>query len=276
MDEARIVAYAEQMVRLSDQAELAEPLTTAEPDFSIDVAYRVARAVLTRREQSGWRRVGRKIGFTNRTILDTYGVREPVFGYMYDRTLREVEPAASGPHSALSLTGLTQPHIEPEIAFKLSAPPAKGDDPRELLRSIEWLAQGFEIVQCHFPGWKFRAADTIADSGLHGRYVLGPPQRVESLDPNRLIDQLAGFRVSLFKNGSLAAEGSGEHVLGSPLNALAHLVNVVAKLPDHPPLAAGEIVTTGTLTAALPVAAGEVWRTRIEGLPVSGLEIRFE
>jgi 2-oxo-3-hexenedioate decarboxylase len=99
---------------------------------------------------------------------------------------------------------------------------------------------------------------------------------VESLDPNRLIDQLAGFRVSLFKNGAVAAEGSGEHVLGSPLNALAHLVSVVAKLPDHPPLAAGEIVTTGTLTAALPVAPGEVWQTRIEGLPVSGFEIRFE
>jgi len=276
MDEARIVAYAERMVRLSDQAELAEPLTTTDPDFSIDVAYRVARAVLTRREQSGWRRVGRKIGFTNRTILETYGVREPVFGYMYDRTLREAELAVSGPRAALSLAGLTQPHIEPEIAFKLGALPSHASDPSTLLRSVEWLAQGFEIVHCHFPGWRFKAADTIADSGLHGRYVLGPPQRVESLDPNRLIDQLAGFRVSLFKNGSLAAEGSGEHVLGSPLNALAHLVSVVAKLPDHPPLAAGEIVTTGTLTAALPVSAGEVWRTHLEGLPVSGFEIQFE
>jgi 2-oxo-3-hexenedioate decarboxylase len=236
----------------------------------------VARVVLDRREQSGWRRVGRKIGFTNRTILETYGVREPVFGYMYDRTLREAEPAAPGPRIALSLAGLIQPHIEPEVAFKLRVPPANAGDPRELLRSVEWLAQGFEIVHCHFPGWRFRAADTIADSGLHGRYVLGPPQRVESLDPNRLIDQLAGFRVSLFKNGSLAAEGSGEHVLGSPLNALAHLVNVLARLPDHPPLAAREIVTTGTLTAALPVAAGEVWRTRIDGLPISGFEIQLE
>jgi 2-oxo-3-hexenedioate decarboxylase len=276
MDEARIVAYAEQMIRLSDQAELVEPLTTAEPDFSIDAGYRVARVVLDRREQSGWRRVGRKIGFTNRTILDTYGVREPVFGYMYDRTLREPEPVASGPRAVLSLAGLAQPHIEPEIAFKLSAPPAHASDPSTLLRSVEWLAQGFEIVHCHFPGWRFKAADTIADGGLHGRYVLGPPLRVESQDPNRLIDQLTDFRVSLFKNGSLAAEGSGEHVLGSPLNALARLVNVLAKLPDHPPLAAGEIVTTGTLTAALPVSAGEVWRTHLEGLPVSGFEIRFE
>ena len=276
MDEDRIAAYAEQMVRLSDQAALAEPPTTADPDFSIDAAYRVARAVLDRRERSGWRRVGRKIGFTNRTILETYAVHEPVFGYMYDRTLRDAEPAASGTRAVVSLTGLSQAHIEPEIAFKLRAPPAKAADPRELLRSVEWLAQGFEIVQCHFPGWKFKAADTIADSGLHGRYVLGPPVRVESQDASRLIEQLAGFRVSLFKNGSLAAEGTGEHVLGSPLNSLAHLVDVVARRPDHPPLAAGEIVTTGTLTAALPVAPGELWQTRIEGLPVSGFEIRFE
>jgi 2-oxo-3-hexenedioate decarboxylase len=37
-------------------------------------------------------------------------------------------------------------------------------------------------------------------------------------------------------------------------------------------LAAGEIITTGTLTAALPIRPGEEWTSRYEGLPgVSGL-----
>ena len=40
--------------------------------------------------------------------------------------------------------------------------------------------------------------------------------------------------------------------------------------------AAGEIVTTGVLTDAHPVAPGEIWSTAISGLPLAGLAIAFE
>jgi 2-oxo-3-hexenedioate decarboxylase len=43
--------------------------------------------------------------------------------------------------------------------------------------------------------------------------------------------------------------------------ALAHLVQVLASQPAAPLLAAGEIVTTGTLTDAWPVTPGETWRS---------------
>jgi 2-keto-4-pentenoate hydratase len=62
-------------------------------------------------------------------------------------------------------------------------------------------------------------------------------------------------------------------VLGSPLRALAYLVDVLAAQPKFAPLAAGEIVTTGTLTSALPVRAGDIWSTVIEGIDVPGMEI---
>jgi len=42
------------------------------------------------------------------------------------------------------------------------------------------------------------------------------------------------------------------------------------------PVQAGEIVTTGTLTAALPVSPGQTWTTVIEGIDLSGLSITFE
>jgi 2-oxo-3-hexenedioate decarboxylase len=64
-------------------------------------------------------------------------------------------------------------------------------------------------------------------------------------------------------------------VLGSPLNALAHVVKLLASLPEHPVIEAGEIVTTGTLTDAMPVAAGETWSTRIDGLGIRGLVLQF-
>jgi 2-keto-4-pentenoate hydratase len=69
--------------------------------------------------------------------------------------------------------------------------------------------------------------------------------------------------------------GVGANVLGSPLLALAHLVDLLKRQPEAPPLRAGEIITTGVLTDAHPVAAGEAWHTELAGLPISGLKISF-
>jgi 2-oxo-3-hexenedioate decarboxylase len=41
------------------------------------------------------------------------------------------------------------------------------------------------------------------------------------------------------------------------------------------PLVAGEVVTTGTITDALPVKPGETWSTEISGLPLQNLTIAY-
>jgi 2-oxo-3-hexenedioate decarboxylase len=64
-------------------------------------------------------------------------------------------------------------------------------------------------------------------------------------------------------------------VLDGPVLALKHLVEVLAADPVNPPLAAGEIVTTGTLTRALPVAPGETWSTALTGVALDGIAVRF-
>ncbi len=87
MDPAQTALYAEEIIRLADTAALADPISACEDAFSLDDAYRVSCEVLRRREASGWRRVGRKIGFTNRTIYDQYKVYAPIFGYMYRETV---------------------------------------------------------------------------------------------------------------------------------------------------------------------------------------------
>ena len=118
-------------------------------------------------------------------------------------------------------------------------------------------------------------ADTVADGGLHGRYVVGGGISVAGRDPEALARQLASFRIRLYRNGVLMREGGGDLVLGSPLNALAHAIRLLDGLPGHPPIEAGEIVTTGTLTDAMPVAAGETWSTRLYGPAIAGLILRF-
>ena len=271
MQPGELEQRAETMLRVWDEAELRTPPSAGGDSFGIGEAYAISAEMLRRRERAGWRRLGRKIGFTNRQVMAEYGMSAPIFGYMYDRTLSHAEDD----RVTLSLDGLVQPKIEPEIVFKLRHGPPATRDPLVLLESVEWLALGFEIVQCHYPGWVSAAPDAIADSGFHARYAVGRPTPVEAAETAGLARALASFRIELILNGAVAAEGAGELVLGSPLHALAHLIDVLSELPGHPPLEAGELVTSGTLTAALPVEPGQRWTTRVRGLPVAPVELRL-
>ena len=86
---------------------------------------------------------------------------------------------------------------------------------------------------------------------------------------------LVNFNVALSCNGKVMDRGRGANVLDSPLSALRHLVDVLDMDPFNPPLRAGEIITTGTLTRAFPVAAGETWSTTIDGIALEGVTLKF-
>src|ERR1700722_14604727 len=149
------------------------PFSKVYPDFGLKEAYRVTAPVRLQREARGDRPIGRRIGFTNRTIWAEYGVYAPIWGYVYDRTVGDL---TSGPLE-VSLLGLAEPRIEPEIVFGLAAPPAPDMDEQALIRCIDWIAHGFEIVQSIFPNWSFQAPDTVAAYGLHGRLFIGRRHR---------------------------------------------------------------------------------------------------
>jgi 2-oxo-3-hexenedioate decarboxylase len=242
------------------------PFTDTDPGFDLAEAYRTAAAHASLRRARGERPVGRKLGFTNRTIWEEYGVRAPIWGFVYDSTVRPLDAAP------LELSAFREPRIEPEIVLRLATAPRHGMTPDELLGCVGGIALGFEIVQSVFPAWRFRAPDTVAAAALHGALRTGP-----FVPPAPgLAERLARFPVTLRRNGEEAATGNAADVLGGgPIAALAHLVALLAADPDAPSLSAGEIVSTGTLTRALPVGPGEVWRAEA-GLP--GLEpvaIRF-
>jgi 2-oxo-3-hexenedioate decarboxylase len=118
-----------------------------------------------------------------------------------------------------------------------------------------------------------RIADCAADNGLHGRLVLGSQRPIAGIPG--LAEMLPRAQVELFHGQASIDRGVGENVLGSPLLALGHLVELLRRQPEAPPLAAGEVVTTGVLTDAHPVSAGETWRTAFEGLPLDGMTVTF-
>ena len=263
-------AIAADVLKAQDGAAQVAPFTGRHAGFDLPAAYQVAHRVEALRRAQGWTPVGRKIGFTNAALWPVFGVDQPIWGTVYDRTLVMLD--GHNPHH--SLRGLVSPKIEPEIVFRLRHVPAPDAEPAELLAAIEWVAPGFEIVQSHYPDWKFGAADTVATGGLHGRLFLGPPMRLADLGPNAW-QALEDFSLALTCNGALRDSGRGANVLGHPALALAHLVRLIAGQAGVSPLRPGEIVTTGTVTGAHSVAAGETWRAATEGLGWSALEVRF-
>jgi 2-oxo-3-hexenedioate decarboxylase len=261
-------ALSAELISLDDEPREVPPFSARYEGLSAEAGYRAAGHVHAHRLALGWKPVGRKIGFTNRTIWPRYGVHAPMWGTVYDRTLAR----AQRERATVPLAGLVQPRIEPEICFGLKEAPRPAA-PERLLEAIDWVAHSVEIVHCHHPHWKLTLADCTAANGLHGRLVLGTA--VPLSDVPGLAGMLPAAEVTLSKGGAIVDRGVGANVLGSPLAALAHLVEALAKQPGARPLEAGEIVSTGTLTDAHPVRAGETWTTTFRGLPLPGLAITF-
>lgn len=254
-----------------DRGKTIPPITGTHPGFGWEDAYEVAARIVQLRLARGERPVGRKIGFTNRNIWAEYGATSPIWAHVYDRTLiRTRENKAT-----LSLRGSVQPRIELEIALGLKAPVSAGcRDPASVLACVEWIAPSFEIVDCHFADWKFNPPDSVADFSFHWRLVIGTPSAVRADKISDLVKQLAECRVTLSRDDCVMDRGVGANALDHPALALAFLTDAVARQSQFESLKAGEVITTGTLTAALPIKPGETWRSRYEGLPgVTGLRL---
>lgn len=265
--------YAKELLAAWDAGQRMPLISARESKFEWDDAYEVSAELIRLRRARGETTVGRKIGFTNRNIWAQYGATSPIWHHVYDRTLLR----ATHDSATLSLAGSCQPLIEPEIAFGLYGPvPLNCDDPATILRSIAWYAPSFEIVCCHFDGWKCTSPEFAADFSLHWRLVVGTPVPVDAASLDTLARQLGACAVTLSKDGAVMDRGRGSNALDHPALALGFLANILARQPAFDALAAGEIITTGTLTNALPIRAGETWQSRYEGLPgVSGLTLAF-
>jgi 2-oxo-3-hexenedioate decarboxylase len=271
MRASELERVAHEMKAAQDLGRQIEPLSGRVSGFDNAAAYQVAGVIHQARMREGASPVGRKIGFTNRDIWREYGVYEPIWAFVYDTTVVHL----AGSRGTCRLGRFMEPRIEPEIVLHFRSAPPASDEPRDVLACIDWIAHGIEIVQSHFRDWKFQAADAIADCALHGTLLVGEPQNVDRIAPD-LESRLETFAISLSCNGHVCDTGRGSNVLGSPLAAAAHLIALLARHPQAKTLQAGELVTTGTLTRALPIRAGETWSTVLDGIALPGISVAFD
>jgi 2-keto-4-pentenoate hydratase len=261
-----LALIADEVMELVANPREVAPFSKRFPGYELDDAYAVVNEVRRRREAQGDRVVGRKIGFTNAMAWEGYGISGPIWNYLYESTTRDL------PLQEFPLSTWPNVRMETEVALGLCKAPEPDMHEDDLLACIDWAALDFEICTSVFPGWRFKVADP-ATTGVHVGLLLGARNSIGDARKRWAAD-LASFSVTLSEAAGTRVSGGGAQVLGSPIKALGYLVRELTRYGGEP-LRPGDLVTTGTLTEAMPAQPGQLWRASASGVDLVDIELRL-
>jgi len=253
VDEQTIERYGDELYRALRERFTVAPLTEREPGITIDDAYRIQLAIVARKlEREGVRHVGKKIGVTSEVVQKMFAVDQPDFGHLTSEM--RLDDGDTVPTDRM-----IQPRAEGEIAFVLKKDlRGPGLAVADVLAAVDCVKACFEIVDSRIHDWKIKIEDTVADNASSGMLVVSE----RGVSPSKV--DLLGCRMRLEKNGEVVGTGTGAASMGSPVNAMAWLVNTLGARGIT--LGAGEIVLSGSLGPLVPAAAGDRMHLAIEGI----------
>jgi 2-keto-4-pentenoate hydratase len=264
-------ALAQELLSAFETGQMVAVPPSQRPGFDLNMAYEVEAMLKRAREASGHRAVGRKVGYANKAMWRVLKLETLVWAHMYEDTVHYSDNNSY----ALNTAHQRSLKIEAEIVFGVKQPIPAGADAAAALASSDWLALGFEIIDCPFPDWKFQPSDFVASFGLHAALVVGEKIPVQPDLIPTLVEELPSFKLRMSKHGEFVEEGSGRNSLKSPALCLAELGAAIALRFPAEPLSAGEIVSSGTLTAGHLTSTGDVWTAQVEGLALPSLTLRL-
>jgi len=253
--ELPIASLAAQLEQAWETRQPIDPLHESHGLEDVEAAYQIQQAWVARRLEQGDAVVGRKIGLTSRVMQEQLGVNEPDYGTLLASLAL---PAPEG-IALVPVDRFIQPRVEGEIAFLLKEPlSGPGVSVLDVFRATGAVAAAIEVIDSRIRDWRIRLVDTVADNASCGAFAVGPwCTRWRELD-------LAHAGMTLHVNGRLAASGTGAAALGHPAACVAWLANKLGSLGQR--LEAGDVVLSGSLGPAVPVAAGSVAWLEVGGL----------
>ncbi|HEY5763765.1 MAG TPA: fumarylacetoacetate hydrolase family protein [Rhodocyclaceae bacterium] len=260
---------ARELKQAQDNSAQITPASDRFPGFDLAAGYAVGERIHRLRVAEGDLPVGRKVGMTLRSRWPELGVSAPIWAWLRQRSVRRFRQD----DASLSLAPFCQPKIEPELVVHFRNAPPAGADEAAMIAAIDWVAPGIEIVQTHYRNGFGKPPDSLADCAHHAALLIGTPMPVDQLG-SEVVGQMTRLSVRLCCGGTLRETGTAENVLGSPLTALCEIATIMAA--HGAPLAAGEVVTTGTITTPCPIAVGETWEVTFDGIALPALSVRFE
>lgn len=251
MDQSRIRAIAQFLENAEVEKREVTRITEANPDLSVEQAYRIQEELVGLKLQMGFRIVGPKMGLTSQAKMKQMNVSEPIYGYVFDYMV------VNG--SLLSMSELIHPKVEAEIAFVLGKDiEGPGITGAQVLAATEYVVPALEIIDSRYRNFEFTLPDVIADNASSSRVFIGASLR----KPDEMDLDLVGVTLSI--NGEMKDLGAGAAVLSHPANSVAMLANMLARRGLK--MKAGEIILSGGITEAHMLSAGDTVTAKWDGL----------
>jgi 2-keto-4-pentenoate hydratase len=215
--------------------------------------------------QRHWGRpIGYKLGLTSAPVQQRFGVPHPVRGTILESftSLRSGEevPARFG----------AVPVVESDFLVRVrdAGINGAGRDHLEILRHLDAVIPFIELADLALSGG-FDGPNLLAINVGARLGVVGEPVPVQPTQD--FADRLARMTVTMVDDrGQERARMPGSAVLGHPLNAVAFLIEDLARQGKR--LEAGQLLSIAGFSPTLPLEPGRTYTVRYEGLatePVS-------
>ena len=229
---------------------------------SLEDAYLVQAALNERLDGTLGGVCGRKIGCTTPVMQRYLRIAHPCAGALYENRVHHEE-------AAVPFAEHWRPGVECEIAVRLGRSLPAADVPFDrtsVAAAVESCMAAIEIVDDRYDDFRALDAPTlIADDFFSAGAVVGSAWGWRELD-------LRALRGAMTINGVEVGAGIGADIMGHPFEALAWLANHAAA--SGRPLAAGDIVLTGSIVETRWVEPGDTVRVAIESLGEASVHFR--
>lgn len=200
--------------------------------------------------QFGSPSVGWKVGATNKAAQDGFNIDAPFYGPMAKAGVIE----NGGSLAKSPCVGA----CEPEYAFKMARDyPANGEaiNTESASEAVSSLHAAIEVIgRCIGNPDYANGVGVTMDFGGNAAFVVGP--EVKDWKNQDLANAVVESKI----DGEVVLTGNGMPVMGDPINSLVWIAQTLAAQGKS--IKAGEWVSTGTCTAAVPAEAGKTYSAK--------------
>lgn len=241
-------------------------ISARHPGVTLDDAYAIQAALVSKKLADGRSIRGHKIGLTSKAMQSALGIDEPDSGVLFDDMFFQ-----NG--SVIPRNRFIGTRIEAELAFVLKAPLSGPDCTIEkVLEATDYVVPALEILDTRIQrvdeqtGATRKIFDTIADNAANAGIVVGDRHiRPDETD-------LRWIGVICYRDDSLEETGLAAGVLDHPAMGVAWLANRMAERGQQ--LEAGELVLAGSFIR--PIEAPNGVTIRADFGPYGTVSCRFE
>jgi 2-keto-4-pentenoate hydratase len=212
-------------------------------------------AARAERLRAGERPLGWKVGFGAPAAMARLGLDRPLVGYLLESNL-----LPDG--STVPVGGWATPMLEPEVAVHLAHDVGPGASTEAIRDAIGGLSVAIELADIDPPPTDVE--EILAGNIFHRHVLLGPVQegRTSSAD----------VTARVLRDGErVAATDDVAELVGDVVEVVRLTAEVLEACGER--LRAGEVVITGSVVAAVPLAPGQ--RVDVDLAPLGGLSVHL-